>query len=100
MTARLSVLPTATGSSRARPTAPAASCPAGPPPPKSKAPPAGRPPDAGGWAPPRLYRFGLSDPWAWAHPVVAALGWWGVERVRRYGQDDQLAWLLIPLLGF
>jgi hypothetical protein len=48
----------------------------------------------------RLYLFGFSDLWAWAHPVVAALGWWGVVRVRAYGQDDQLAWLLIPLLGF
>ena len=48
----------------------------------------------------RLYLFGMQDPWAWAHPIVAALGWWGVERVRQYGQDDQLAWLLIPLLGF
>lgn len=48
----------------------------------------------------RLYLFGLSDLWAWLHPIAAALGWWGVERVRLYGQDDQLAWLLIPLLGF
>lgn len=48
----------------------------------------------------RLYLFGVMDMWAWAHPIVAALGWWGVERVRLYGQDDQLAWVLIPLLGF
>ncbi|MDB5844913.1 MAG: hypothetical protein JWP79_2223 [Polaromonas sp.] len=48
----------------------------------------------------RLYLYGWSDLWAWAHPAVAALGWWGVERVRLHGQDDQLAWLLIPLLGF
>ena len=48
----------------------------------------------------RLYLYGWRDLWAWAHPVVAALGWWGVERVRSHGQDDQLAWLLIPLLGF
>ena len=48
----------------------------------------------------RLYLYGWSDRWAWAHPVVAALGWWGVERVRMYGQDDHLAWVLIPLLGF
>lgn len=48
----------------------------------------------------RLYLFGLTDLWAWVHPMVAALGWWGVERVRLYGQDDQLAWVLIPLLGF
>ena len=48
----------------------------------------------------RLYLYGWGDLLAWAHPMVAALGWWGVERVRFYGQDDQLAWLLIPLLGF
>jgi hypothetical protein len=48
----------------------------------------------------RLYLYGWRDSWAWAHPVVAALGWWGVERMRMYGQDDHLAWLLIPLLGF
>ena len=48
----------------------------------------------------RLYLYGWRDLWAWAHPVVAALGWWGVERVRMYGQDDHLAWVLIPLLGF
>ena len=48
----------------------------------------------------RLYLYGWSDLWAWAHPVVAALGWHGVERVRVHGQDDQLAWLLVPLLGF
>ena len=48
----------------------------------------------------RLYLYGWSDLWAWAHPVVAALGWYGVERVRVHGQDDQLAWLLVPLLGF
>ena len=47
----------------------------------------------------RLYLYGWRDAFAWAHPVVAALGWWGVQRVRLYGQDDQLAWLLIPLLG-
>lgn len=48
----------------------------------------------------RLYLYGWSDLWAWAHPIVAALGWWGVERVRMHGQDDHLAWVLIPLLGF
>jgi hypothetical protein len=48
----------------------------------------------------RLYLYGMNDLWAWAHPIVAALGWFGVERVRMYGQDDQLAWMLIPLLGF
>ncbi len=48
----------------------------------------------------RLYLYGWNDLWAWAHPVVAALGWWGVERVRMHGQDDHLAWVLIPLLGF
>lgn len=48
----------------------------------------------------RLYLYGIKDMWAWAHPVVAAVGWLGVERVRQYGQDDQLAWLLVPLLGF
>jgi len=48
----------------------------------------------------RLYLYGWSDLWAWAHPIVAALGWWGVERVWMYGQDDHLAWVLIPLLGF
>jgi len=48
----------------------------------------------------RLYLYGIKDLWAWAHPIVAAIGWVGVERVRQYGQDDQLAWLLIPLLGF
>jgi len=48
----------------------------------------------------RLYLHGLTDVWAWLHPMAAALGWWGVERVRLYGQDDQLAWALIPLLGF
>lgn len=48
----------------------------------------------------RLYLFGWKDMWAWAHPIVAALGWYGVERVRLNGQDDQLAWVLVPLLGF
>ena len=48
----------------------------------------------------RIYLYGLKDPWAWAHPMIAAVGWLGVQRVRMYGQDDQLAWLLIPLLGF
>ena len=48
----------------------------------------------------RFYLFGVKDVWAWAHPVIAALGWLGVERVRQYGQDDQIAWVLIPLLGF
>ena len=48
----------------------------------------------------RLYLHGLTDVWAWLHPMVAALGWWGVERVRMYGQDDQLAWALVPLLVF
>ncbi|WP_332775967.1 hypothetical protein [Polaromonas sp.] len=48
----------------------------------------------------RFYLYGLTDVWAWLHPILAALGWWGVERVRFYGQDDHLAWVLIPLLGF
>ena len=48
----------------------------------------------------RLYLYGWRDALAWAHPVVAALGWWGVQRVQMYGQDDHLAWVLIPLLGF
>ncbi|MDB5743896.1 MAG: hypothetical protein JWR68_2211 [Polaromonas sp.] len=48
----------------------------------------------------RFYLYGWRDLWAWAHPVVAALGWWGVQRVQLYGQDDHLAWVLIPLLGF
>lgn len=48
----------------------------------------------------RLYLFGWRDMWAWAHPIVAALGWYGVERIRLHGQDDRLAWVLIPLLGF
>ena len=48
----------------------------------------------------RIYLYGWRDLLAWAHPIVAALGWWGVERVRIHGQDDQLAWVLIPLLGF
>ena len=48
----------------------------------------------------RFYLFGWRDLWAWAHPLVAGLGWYGVQRVRMYGQDDQLSWLLIPLLGF
>ena len=48
----------------------------------------------------RLYLYGVSDVWAWVHPIVAAIGWWGVERVQKLGQDDQVAWLLVPLLGF
>ena len=48
----------------------------------------------------RFYLYGWRDLWAWAHPLVAALGWWGVGRVRMHGQDDHLAWVLIPLLGF
>ena len=48
----------------------------------------------------RFYLFGWTDLWAWAHPIVAAIGWYGVERVRLNGQDDHVAWLLIPLLGF
>ncbi|CDS54415.1 Probable transmembrane protein [Polaromonas sp. CG9_12] len=48
----------------------------------------------------RFYLYGWRDLWAWAHPLVAALGWWGVHRVQSYGQDDHLAWVLIPLLGF
>ena len=48
----------------------------------------------------RLYLYGVTDMFAWLHPIAAALGWWGIERVRLYGQDDQLAWVLIPLLGF
>jgi len=48
----------------------------------------------------RMYLFGMSDLWAWLHPVVAAIGWFGVARVRVYGLDDKLSWVLIPLLGF
>lgn len=48
----------------------------------------------------RFYLFGWTDLWAWAHPLVAAIGWYGVQRVQLHGQDDQVAWLLIPLLGF
>ena len=48
----------------------------------------------------RFYLFGWTDLWAWAHPLVAAIGWYGVERVQVHGQDDHVAWLLIPLLGF
>ncbi|MBG6074288.1 TM2 domain-containing protein [Polaromonas sp. CG_9.11] len=48
----------------------------------------------------RFYLYGWRDLWAWAHPLVAALGWWGVHRVQSYGQDDHMAWVLIPLLGF
>ena len=48
----------------------------------------------------RFYLFGAADPWAWLHPVVAAIGWLGVRRVQLYGLDDQLSWVLIPLLGF
>ena len=48
----------------------------------------------------RFYLFGWADLWAWAHPLVAAIGWYGVGRVQAHGQDDQIAWLLIPLLGF
>jgi hypothetical protein len=48
----------------------------------------------------RMYLFGMGDPWAWLHPIAAALGWWGVERARFYGQDDALSWVLIPILGF
>ena len=48
----------------------------------------------------RFYLFGWTDLWAWAHPLVAAIGWYGVQRVQVHGQDDQVAWLLIPWLGF
>ncbi|GBU15567.1 membrane protein [Polaromonas sp.] len=48
----------------------------------------------------RFYLFGWTDLWAWAHPLIAAIGWYGVVRVQQYGQDDQIAWLLIPWLGF
>ena len=48
----------------------------------------------------RFYLFGMKDIWAWAHPLISALGWWGVYRVFQYGQDDHMAWLLVPLLGF
>jgi len=48
----------------------------------------------------RIYLFGLWDPWAWAHPLAAAIGWYGVYRVRTLGQDDHVAWLLVPVLGF
>ena len=48
----------------------------------------------------RFYLFGMKDAWAWAHPLISALGWWGVYRVFQLGQDDHLAWLLIPSLGF
>ena len=47
----------------------------------------------------RMYLHGLSDPWAWLHPVPTAIGLLGVWRLRALGQDDTLAWLLIPLLG-
>ena len=48
----------------------------------------------------RIYLYGMKDPWAWAHSLIASIGWYGVYRVRTLGQDDQLAWLLVPLLGF
>ena len=48
----------------------------------------------------RVYLYGAKDLWAWAHPLLAGIGWYGVYRVRSLGQDDQLAWLLVPLLGF
>jgi hypothetical protein len=51
-----------------------------------------------GWH--RLYLYGWSDMWAWAHAIPTALGLWGVDRVLTYGQDDKLSWLLLPLLGF
>lgn len=51
-----------------------------------------------GWH--RLYLYGWSDMWAWAHAIPTALGLWGVDRVITYGQDDKLSWLLLPLLGF
>jgi hypothetical protein len=50
-----------------------------------------------GWH--RLYLYGWSDTWAWAHAIPTALGMWGVDRVLTFGQDDKLSWLLLPLLG-
>jgi hypothetical protein len=47
----------------------------------------------------RLYLHGLTDPWAWLHLPLTALGLWGIARVQTLGQDDQLSWLLLPLLG-
>jgi len=47
----------------------------------------------------RMYLHGLSDRWAWLHPLPSAAGLLGVMRVRALGQDDALAWMLIPLLG-
>ena len=47
----------------------------------------------------RLYLHGLSDRWAWLHPLPSAAGLLGVMRARSLGQDDTLAWVLIPLLG-
>ena len=47
----------------------------------------------------RMYLYGVSDRWAWLHPLPSAAGLLGVMRVRTLGQDDALAWLLIPLLG-
>lgn len=48
----------------------------------------------------RLYLFGLSDPWAYVHPLAAGIGWLGIRRVQLYGLDDTLSWVLIPWLGF
>ena len=47
----------------------------------------------------RFYLFGFSDPLAWLHPALAAVGWFGIRRVQLYGQDDPLSWVLIPVLG-
>lgn len=47
----------------------------------------------------RMYLYGLTDRWAWLHPLPTALGLLGMMRLRTQGQDDPLAWLLIPLLG-
>lgn len=47
----------------------------------------------------RMYLFGWTNTWAWAHLVPTLVGYQGVLRLRDLGQDDRLAWALIPLLG-
>lgn len=47
----------------------------------------------------RFYLNGLSDRWAWMHPVLALPGLYGIARARQFGLDDHWSWLLIPLLG-
>ncbi len=47
----------------------------------------------------RMYLRGLSDRWAWLHPLPTGLGLIGLHRHLTLGQDDRLAWLLLPLLG-